>query len=73
MRDVRPDNTFMTNIITNITKNITNKIFAIPVSATEILPNPKTPAMIASIKKIIVQFSIALNPCVVLKYCLKNS
>ncbi len=44
--------------ITNSTKNIKNKIFAIPAAPAAIPPNPKIPATIAKIINVTVQRSI---------------
>lgn len=44
--------------MTNNTRNIKNRIFAIPAVLAAIPPNPNTPAIIAIMKKIMAQRSI---------------
>jgi len=46
------------NEIIKITTKTKNKIFAMPVAAPAIPPNPNTPAIIATIRKIIEYLSI---------------
>jgi hypothetical protein len=52
------------NDIIKITKKTINSIFAIPALSFAMPPNPKTPAIIARIKKINAQFNNMTSPII---------